>query len=207
MATISQVALLAEHRKFSIALTGGIKVVPTAENPQMHITGDGNIQALGNITISKLTNPLETLLRDLDFDTEESKELLAISAELQTYFSNRDVIGLEGKLISAGRIDLLEDAIYEKHRFSQKLALLQFTLQLRKVYHHLLAMLVQRFRNGVLPLIRDGASFAEVDAATMKLVSDVYSYTTASNVLNLTETDVHAMIFFLTGNCHLKWNK
>lgn len=184
-----------------------IQVGAIPESPHMNICGSNNYQATGNIQLIQPINPLSQLLNILDIATEDSAELFAISNELQTYFSERDVIGLKGKLVNAGREDLLEDAIYEKHRFSLKLASLQFSLQLRKVYHHILSMLVQRFRGGVLPLIYNNASFPEVDAAIMKLVSEVYSYTSASKTLNLTETDIHAMVFFLTGNCHLRWSK
>lgn len=174
---------------------------------QQQITGNGNYQAAGNINIIQPVNPLIQFLNALDYPSEDSEELLAISEELQTYFSNRDVVGLETKLTLAGREDLIEDAKYEKHRFSQKIARLQFSLQLRQVYHHILAMLVQRFRNGILPLINSGTPSAEVDAEIMNMVTTVYGCTSVSIKLNLTETDIHAMIYFLTGNCHLRWSK
>lgn len=174
---------------------------------QQQIAGHNNIQAAGNVYVIQPVNPLIELLKALDCGVDESAELEAIAAELQHYFSERDVVGLEVKLQNAGRDDLLVDAKYEKHRFSQKLAALQFSLQLRKVYHHILAMLVQRFRGTVLPLICSGASPLQVDAEVTKLVSEVYSYTTVSKTLNLTETDINAMLFFLTGNCHIKWSK
>lgn len=171
------------------------------------ITGNNNYQAGGDLTVIQPVNPLTSFLNALEYPQEDTAELLAISEELQTYFSDRDVVGLEIKLNSAGRSDLLEDAKYEKHRFSQKIAKIQFSLQLRQVYHHILAMLVQRFRNGVLPLINSGAASTEVDAAVMNIVISVYSCTTGTPRLNLTETDIQAMIYFLTGNCHLKWSK
>jgi hypothetical protein len=152
-------------------------------------------------------NPLTSFLKALEYPQEDTVELLAISEELQTYFSDRDVVGLEVKLSTAGRNDLLENATYEKHRFSQKIAKIQFSLQLRQVFHHILAMLVQRFRNGVLPLINEGALPSKVDSAVMNVVIDVYSCTSSAPQLNLTETDIQAMIYFLTGNCHLKWGK
>lgn len=176
-------------------------------HPSQQINGSFNNQAGGNITIVQPVNPLRGFLDALEYPTENSEELLAISDELHTYFSDRDVVGLEVKLNVAGRSDLFEDAKYEKHRFSQKIARLQFSLQLRQVYHHVLAMLVQRFRNGVLPLIHAGTPPADVDLAIMNMVTNVYACTSAAPSLNLTETDIHAMLYFLTGNCHLKWAK
>lgn len=185
---------------------GALTVVRTPALTQQ-INGNNNYQAGRDLTVIQPVNPLTSFLNALEYPQEDTAELLAISEELQTYFSDRDVIGLEIKLSSAGRSDLLEDAKYEKHRFSQRIAKIQFSLQLKQVYHHILAMLVQRFRNGVLPLINSGAASSEVDAAVMNIVIGVYSCTSGTPRLNLTETDIHAMIYFLTGNCHLKWSK
>lgn len=184
---------------------GALTIIGTPAFTQQ-ITGNHNYQAGGNLTVIQPVNPLISFLDALEYPQEDTAELLAISEELQTYFSDRDVVGLQIKLSLAGRNDLLEDAKYEKHRFSQKIARIQFSLQLRQVYHHILAMLVQRFRNGVLPLINTGAASTEVDAAVMNVVINVYSCTSGTPRLNLTETDIHAMIYFLTGNCHLKWS-
>lgn len=199
-------ARLANSLQIQVSESKDLAVVPVP-SLQQQITGHGNYQAGGSITIVQPVNPLIQFLNALEYSAEDSDEVLAISEELQQYFSNRDVIGLEAKLMAAGREDLLEDAKYEKHRFSQKIARLQFSLQLRQVYHHILAMLVQRFRNGVLPLINSGTSAPEVDAAIMNIVISVYGCTSTSIKLNLTETDIHAMLYFLTGNCHLKWSK
>ncbi len=185
---------------------GGALVASSTAALSQQITGNNNLQ-VGQLNVHLPINPLVRFLNALEYAQEDTAELLAISEELQTYFCERDVVGLEAKLSAAGRVDLLENAIYEKHRFSQKIARIQFSLQLRQVYHHILAMLVQRFRNGVLPLINDGASPLVVDSAVMKIVTDVYSCTSDAPQLNLTETDIQAMIYFLTGNCHLKWGK
>lgn len=203
MATIKPVARLADPGQ----TTGGALIVGSTPALTQEIYGNNNYQAGRDLTIIQPVNPLLIFLNALEYPQEDTAELLAISEELQTYFSDRDVVGLEIKLNSAGRSDLLEDAKYEKHRFSQKIAKIQFSLQLRQVYHHILAMLVQRFRNGVLPLINAGASSSQVDAAVMNTVVNVYTFTSGSPRLNLTETDIHAMIYFLTGNCHLKWSK
>ena len=196
---------MADSLQIQISGRNDLALVPV--RPTQNINGSFNTQAGGDITIIPPVNPLRGFLDVLEYSTESSAELLAISDELNTYFSDRDVVGLEVKLSVAGREDLFEDAKYEKHRFSQKIAKLQFSLQLRQVYHHVLAMLVQRFRNGVLPLIHAGTPSADVDLAIMNIVTNVYGYTSAAPSLNLTETDIHAMVYFLTGNCHLRWAK
>jgi hypothetical protein len=187
--------------------SGGVPAVVGTPVLNQQINGNNNFQAGGNLTVIQPVNPLISFLQALEYPLEDTAELLAISEELQTYFSDRDVVGLEIKLTTGGREDLLEDAKYEKHRFSKRIAKIQFSLQLRQVYHHILAMLVQRFRNGVLPLINAGAPSSTVDSAVMNIVASVYTCTSAAPKLNLTETDIHAMIYFLTGNCHLKWSK
>ena len=171
------------------------------------INGSYNNQAGGDINIIQPVNPLGEFLKALDLPAEETAELLEIADELQRYFRERDVIGLEAKLVQAGRQDLIPEATEGKHDFSMKLARLQFSLQLRQVYHHILAMLVHRFKRSVLPLILSGAPSADVDAAIMNIASEVYGYTSASIRLNLTEPEIYAMIFFLTGNCHIKWSR
>jgi hypothetical protein len=173
------------------------------------ISGSNNNQAGGDLVVFQAppVNPLSTYLKELEYDGPDSEELIAIATELETYYGNRDVIGLEIKLTNANRHDLLDDAMFEKHRITQKLMKQQLSLQLKRIYHQVLAMLVHRFRSGILPMIAAGCSHAEVDEAVMELVKEIHGYTAASAKTNLTETDIHAMVFFLTGNCHLRWTK
>ena len=83
-----------------------------------------------------------------------------------------------------------------------------FSRTLQTIYAILMAKIWEEFTTHVRPAIARGAAREEVDALiNARVISPIAAeldscpdYTGVSNV------DIRAMLYFLTGNCHLVWH-
>lgn len=136
-------------------------------------------------------------------------DLLEVIEALNEYITDRpdrEVIGLERKLEQGDRLDLLDDAVYQKSKFARKVARHQISLVTQKVYVQVLSNIVTIFEQKIRPLILDGCSKAEVDAAIHDdLIQPVYRAITIFD--ETTPDEIRGMLYFLTGKCHLVWSK
>jgi len=133
-----------------------------------------------------------------------------INEDLQRYLTERDAIGLEQKLIDGNINHVYEDAVWLKEEYSKKLTKYVFFEPAQQIHAYLLAIVIEKFRNLIYPLIREGKSEAEI----MKAVSEeinapllgIIQDEGCNDVMGLSATDIDGMIYFLTGRCHIKWN-
>ena len=112
---------------------------------------------------------------------------------------------LEQKLRDASRIDLLIDGLQWKEQFSKKLIKLQFSLQAQELFVHILSKIHTFFVLNVRPRVLDGASRTEVDSFIYTLIEELYAEV-GNSELDITMIDLHGMVYFLAGNCHLDWS-
>ena len=112
---------------------------------------------------------------------------------------------LEQKLHAANRTDLLFDGLRWKEQFSKKLTRLQFSLHAQELFLHILSKIHTYFVLTVRPQVIEGALRSEVDALIYQLIRELYEEVGDSE-LDLTMTDLHGMVYFLAGNCHIDWN-
>ncbi len=138
-----------------------------------------------------------------------SPQYLDMLEQLSSYEKprpGRKVLGLKGKLKAGSREDLYEDAEFYKDKFAQRLARYQFSNQAVAVHLYFLTQINERFSSKILPLIKDGYSAASIDSA----VSDLIIQPFVSEVITADPTVnadiIRGMLYFLTGNCHIKWS-
>jgi len=139
-----------------------------------------------------------------------NETLTSILPELEHYMSNVDaekVIGLEEKLKAANRHDSLYDAARQKEIVAKRLHMHATSKAAQRIYTFILGMLLHRFRVHVKPLIDSGANKVEVDKAALGSVIEPIMEQLDENVLDLYWDDIWGMIYYLTGNCHIKWAK
>lgn len=143
------------------------------------------------------------------FKAEESKntKLKGFIDDLDYYYNRRqdDVIGLEEKLKEGKREELISFALDFKDRFHRKLFQYQFSESGQKILLHLLAEVQSRFINEVYPLICAGEEFTLVNSAITERVIEPVKAELDENLLGITAQHINGMLYFLTGNCHLKW--
>lgn len=132
-------------------------------------------------------------------------ETLDILKHFGRPLSGETVAGLEAKLRASGREGLLLFAQQTKELFTKKLIEHQFSEAAQEIHGYLLAEVYTRFHMGVLPAIQQGLSAEAVDALVKARVIDPVQALLDENVLRLFSTEITGMLYYLTGNCHIKW--
>jgi len=114
---------------------------------------------------------------------------------------------LEEKLRTGNRDDLVEEALRLKENFSKKIHKNQFSEQAQELFAHILAQINSFFNSKIRPLILSDAPAEHID----KLIYDelvIKIYDDVGNCkLDIDTEEIKGMLFYLTGNCHLEWDK
>lgn len=156
--------------------------------------------------ISKLV----LLIRKLKAEGEEEKILEGHIRQLQVFtrvVENEEVIGLDGKLAVSKRTDQLEMARYLKEMIFAELQKNCFSPAFQNLYAHLLAEIWELFNSYVVPAIQSGAGRQEIDElVNTKVIQPVAKQIAECGEENdLSISDLRGMLYYLTGNCHVKW--
>jgi hypothetical protein len=180
-----------------------------------------NVKAGGDVVLGnkethhhhheKSKNRLSSLFEKLNSEFANNEEIVGWIDDLYRYTVQRDVIGLEQKLLEGERKDLIDDAIWLKEEYYKKLTKYQLYQSAQKIQAHLLASILERFRNKIYPLIVSEADDLTVSSAISNeivnpLVTLIEQEGLEDNILGFSATDIEGMIYYLTGRCHIKWN-
>ena len=173
-----------------------------------HVSGDV-VQGNKNINQAPLL-PLEKAIHSILDNVDENPELEDIIEELAEYITSRpdrEVIGVEQKLINGGRRDLLHNAVHLKNKFERIIAKKQMSPVDQKIYVHVLAIISSTFDNKIRPLILAKKLKPEIDRAIHEeIINPVYQSIVGFNQ-QITADHVAGMLYFLTGKCHLVWSE
>lgn len=152
---------------------------------------------------------LEILYEKLEKEKELSSTFCEIVDELlhfKTYAKNTEIIGLEKKLENGRRLQYLSFAENSKEKFTKKLLKNEYSETAQHIYAFLLAKVYSKFETSIYPRIKEGqpAEFINqlIDEFIIKPIEDLLG----DNLLHIYEDEINGMIYFLTGNCHIKWN-
>ena len=163
-----------------------------------------NIEVHGGISqMTKLSIAFMDEAKQRGIDT-------TILPDLEHFMSKVDVdkvIGLEAKLLAASRGEDLQEATRQKEIVAKKLHQHATSKAAQKIYILILGMLLYNFRAFIKPLIDDKASNSEITQAVLKQVIEPCIDKLEDNVLEMFYDDIWGMIYYLTGNCHIKWAK
>jgi hypothetical protein len=168
----------------------------------------------GNKTVYnnfKKETKLSSLFERLKVEHDENKTIEEVSHNLQRYSDKRDTIGLEQKLRDGGKIDILEDASWLKEQYYKKLTRFQFFEPAQEIHAFLLGLVLEKFSNIIRPMIKEGATDTEVSRAiSSEIITPIMNTIQeegCNDIMGLSSTDIDGMIYFLTGQCHIKWTK
>lgn len=166
-----------------------------------------------NITyqVTGTASPMTKLSMAFWEEVEKDEQIASVLPELEHYMSNVDVdevIGLEEKLKAANKnsTDIVE-AKRQKEIVAKRLHRHSTTRAAQKIYIHMLGMLLHRFRAFVKPKIENGSSAEEINQEIILNVIEPAINILEENVLDIYWDDIWGMIFYLTGNCHIKWTE
>ncbi|MBC6112777.1 ABC-three component system protein [Pedobacter fastidiosus] len=141
-------------------------------------------------------------------ESANDKVITEVVGKLQHFISNIDTefIGLEQKLINGGFQNELQFANLLKEQYTKYLASNNLSRASQKIHAFLLARIYVAFNMYVPEAINEGKSNSEIkDIILEKIVQPVEDVLGVDNVLELYQDDVMSMVYFLTGNCHIKW--
>lgn len=131
------------------------------------------------------------------------------SEKLQHYLSSTtdgDVRGLEEKLSDSDRLDQLDLGMHLKESATKAIMRQQMSRTAQRIYVIILDELHTGFELIVKPYIQSGESRAAVDERTRDLLKGI-SELFGDNPLELTIKDLRGLLYFLGGNCHIRWDK
>lgn len=144
-------------------------------------------------------------------ELKESDEDFQWFVDRLNFFTNdkakNPVIGLEKKLENGGRYDLVETAIERKDLFAKRLMKSQLNPRRQYVFLYILQKIDFVFEGRVKPLIKKGAPDEVIDAIIMSgIVDNIYCEVVAEDP-TIDQAMISGMLYFLTGKCHLVWDK
>ncbi|CAB3960446.1 MULTISPECIES: ABC-three component system protein [Burkholderia] len=131
------------------------------------------------------------------------------SAKLQHYMSSTtdgDVRGLDAKLRDSGREDQIWAAKGLKERAVKSIMRHQTSRTAQRVYTIVLSELHAAFTLTVTPVIQEGADRVAVDQCINAILQATKSML-GENVLEFDVMDLLALLYYLGGNCHIRWDK
>lgn len=164
----------------------------------------------GNNIFESEKSALEKSIQKIVAASAESNDLIDIIDELNDYITDhpyREIIGLEQKLKNSDREEQYPRARLLKNRFERKIAKSQLSLTEQKVYIQVLSHILSAFDQYIRPRIIadqprelvDSAVFEKIIEPVHKAIIDYDDYATKELI--------SGMLYFLTGKCHITWDK
>jgi hypothetical protein len=126
----------------------------------------------------------------------------------QTQVPDDPFVGLEQKLQAAGcSTQHVEFAKKTKELFTKKLVEFELSESAQRIEALLLAEVYSRFHNAIAPMIAADTDLAAINRAVQHDIIDPIQAMLEENVLELYADEINGMLYFLTGNCHIRWTK
>ncbi|MFV0226026.1 hypothetical protein OBJ96_13140 [Empedobacter falsenii] len=152
---------------------------------------------------------LNNLYERFEKEKIENPEFKELCEELDYFNSiiDGDVIGLEEKLQQGGKEKILFYALDVKDRFHRKLMKTsQYSIIAQDINVYILSKVRSSFMREIYSLIINNASDEKINLMITERIIKPVQADLGINLFGYNEDDIMGMIFFLTGNCHLKWN-
>ena len=183
--------------------------LPAAVRQEKNIVG-GNMVGGDFISIPEPKTPLRKMAESYRLEVERNPAQQEFIEELQDYMKRvpgHEQRNLEKKLSAAKRDDLIANAILLKEKFTKKLYKHTFSPEAQRIFVHILAKINSSFQLKIKPIIRENESSRLVDKAIYDEIVEVIYNEVGSSELEINIDDIHGMLYYLTGNCYIEWEK
>lgn len=191
--------MFSNNSQKDIDITGDNNKVVKGDNIENHYYGNNR---------GKLSNLFKSLKAQFQ-NQENIDEIKTISDSLSKYLNPKDTLGLEVKLRNQGKEHLEEDFSELKQNFSKKLTLYQNYEPAQEIFTFLLAIVLERYRNIIKPMIRENLSEREIlkciSTEIIQPITKLIEAEGCDDIMRLNSEDIEGMYHFLTGNCHINW--
>ncbi|WP_318451575.1 ABC-three component system protein [Photobacterium leiognathi] len=156
-------------------------------------------------SLSSLEQAVEEIKRALGGNCD-AVEIIENLADYIAEFPDRNIIGLEEKLVNGGRSELYSRALILKNRFERKIAKNQMSLVEQHIYVQILSTITSIWYSKIKPLIDMNEPKKIVDKVIYdELIEPVHKAVVRYDILATSEL-VSGMLYYLTGKCHLVWD-
>jgi hypothetical protein len=162
------------------------------------------------VYISQPVTPLTRLYKRY-LEDRETNELPAELYEKLQHFCNQstdgDIRGLADKLTAANHVDLILAAERLKESAAKLIIRWQTSGTAQDILAWILGKMYTEFTFHVTPAIQASATREDVDRLISEKIIQPLENVLGENHLSLDPQDLLGLLFFLTGNCHIRWDK
>ncbi|CAG37033.1 unknown protein [Desulfotalea psychrophila LSv54] len=145
--------------------------------------------------------------KQLSRSDQDYKYMIEELTEFCSARPGRPIIGLKNKLIEGQRQDLFSDAEYLSNKFARRVSAGQFSATDEVIFFHCLSMINSVFTQSISSSIKNGANDKEIDKKILdEIVLPLY-LEVSKFALSISTEMITGMLYFLTGKCHIRWNK
>lgn len=162
------------------------------------------------VSISEIKTPLRKMAENYRIEAEQNCIQKQFIEELENYMKRvpgHEQRNLEQKLLAANRPDLVENAKYLKEQFAKKLYKHAFSPLAQNIFVHILSMINCTFQLKVKPLINENKMPSVIDATIYNEIVKIVYQEVGNSELGVNMDYIHGMIYYLTGNCYISWEK
>jgi hypothetical protein len=162
-----------------------------------------------NVPIQTKKSHMEKLIEQYQEEIERNEEFSYFIDALQHYLEKIDefdVKGISEKLKDGKREEEITEARRLKELFAKKLQENQFSASAQKIFAFLLGNIRERFRAKIYPMIYHESDKYTVDSAIFDDILNPVFAELETNILDITYQDLRGMLYYLTGNCHIRWS-
>jgi hypothetical protein len=160
--------------------------------------------------VSGQKNRMAVLIEKFKKERENDEVFVGIISKLQHFNTSADgntaVEGVTSKLSKAGMDHFVSFAIHTKELYVKKLAEFQFSKSAQEIHCLLLAEVYTRFHYHVWPALCTGRTETDIAALVQQHIISPVSEMLTENVVDLYSDELSGMLYFLTGNCHIRWS-
>lgn len=212
-------------------ITAGSELVPYQTRLSSPVTQSGNevgghlagrdvnihngpvyVTAYPEHATSPRTSVFRRLFEKLEREAREDKVLTGYIRALEIYtrsVENEEVVGLEEKLKMAGRQRQTQLAKELKENVYSALKANIFSPTYQLIAATLIAKVHDRFETYVRPLIERSCDAETIDKAVSEHVVQPFAaeLEDCPQFEDVAVDYVRGMVYFLTGNCHIRWDK
>jgi hypothetical protein len=152
---------------------------------------------------------LQDLYNKFEEEKKSNPDLKDFCEELDYFNSqiaNESIVGLENKLKAGNREKIITYAKIVKEKFHKKLIKTsQYSSVAQDINVYILTKVRRGFMMDIYTLICKNESEEKINLLITERIIEPVKAELGLNLFKYDEDDIMGMIFFLTGNCHLKW--
>lgn len=177
-------------------------------------TGNNILQAGRDINnyYSHQDEKMKELIEAYKEEQKSNPSFNKIIEELDYYLNpvkaeEQNVIGLEQKLINGQFDEYIEYAMAMKDIFWRNVERNRFSKAAQQIFLYIMADVHILFKHKIYPLLSNNNDHELIMSKIYDEIIYVLLQKLGENILDIYADSISGIIFFLTGNCHIKWSK